>query len=168
MSEIKNYYYYYYYTSIGLHENRYIAGWNEHVSYYYNILSLEFKWWVTNNRPRYHNGSIYHAMRSSRARFKYAFRQCKLNKRLIVSKELADHIKNYEINDFWKDIRKHSKSKSALSNCIGITKENAIANLWRDHYESLLNNSTHLDEKADVLQSFNNICTHAFFVCYNE
>ena len=33
--------------------------------------------------------------------------------------------------------------------------------MWRDHYESLLNDSTHHDEKADVLQSFNNICSHA-------
>ena len=93
-----------------LHENNYIAGWNEHVSYYYNISRIEFKWWVSNNRPRH--GSIYHAMRSSRARFKYALRQCKLDERLIVSEKLADHMKNHEINDFWKDIRKHSKSKS--------------------------------------------------------
>ena len=143
-----------------LHENNYIAGWNEHVSYYYNISRIEFKWWVSNNRPR--QGSIYHAMRSSRARFKYALRQCKLDERLIVSEKLADHMKNHEINDFWKDIRKHSKSKSTLSNCIdGVTGENAIADLWRDHYESLLNDSTHHDEKADVLQSFNNICSHA-------
>ena len=33
--------------------------------------------------------------------------------------------------------------------------------MWRDHYESLLNNSTHHDEKAYVLQSFNNTCSHA-------
>ena len=33
--------------------------------------------------------------------------------------------------------------------------------MWRDHYESLLNDSTHHVEKADVLQSFNNICSHA-------
>ena len=143
-----------------LHENNYFAGWNEHVSYYYNISRIEFKWWVSNNRPRH--GSIYHAMRSSRARFKYALRQCKLDERLIVREKLADHMKNHEINDFWKDIRKQSKSKSALSNCIdGVTGENAIADLWRDHYESLLNDSTHHDEKADVLQSFNNICSHA-------
>ena len=53
-----------------------------------------------------------------------------------------------------KDIRKHSKSKSALSKCIdGATGGNAIADLWRDHYESLLNESTH-HEKADVLKMY--------------
>ena len=37
---------------------------------------------------------------------------------LFVSEKLADHMKNHEIDDFWKDIRKHNQSKSALSNCI--------------------------------------------------
>ena len=81
-------------------------------------------------------------MRSSRAPFKYALRQCKLDERLIVNEKLADHIKDHDINDFWKDIRKHSETKSALSNCIdGVTEENDIADLWCDHYESLLNDS---------------------------
>ena len=47
-------------------------------------------------------------MRTSRARFKYALRQCKLDERLIVSEKLAEHMNNHEINDFWKDIRKQS------------------------------------------------------------
>ena len=74
-----------------VHENNYIAGWNEHVSCYYNILRIEFKWWVSSNRSRHR--SIYHAMRSSRARFKYALRQSQLEERLIVNKKLADHMK---------------------------------------------------------------------------
>ena len=87
------------YTSIEVtRKKKYIAGWNEHVSYYYNISRIEFKLCVSNIRPRH--GSICHAMRSSRARFKYALRQCKLDERLIVSEKLADHMKNHEINDF--------------------------------------------------------------------
>ena len=42
---------------------------NENVGHYYNILRIEFKRWVSNNSPRH--GSIYHAMRSSRAGFKH-------------------------------------------------------------------------------------------------
>ena len=57
----------------GIEVTYYIAAWNEHVSYNYNILRIQFKWWVSENRP--HPGSIYHAMRFSYARFKYAFRQ---------------------------------------------------------------------------------------------
>ena len=69
-------------------------------------------------------------MRSSRERFKYALKQCKLDEPLIVSEKLDEHMKNHEINGFWKDIKKHSNSKSALSNCIDrVTGENAIADL---------------------------------------
>ena len=61
-------------------------------------------------------------MRSSRARFKYALSQCRYNERQIASEKLDNHMKDHELNDFWKDVRKHSKSKSALSNCIdGVT-----------------------------------------------
>ena len=62
-----------------LHDNNYIAGWNEHVSHYHNVVRTEFKWWVSKNRPRH--GPIYHALRSSRARIKYALRQCRYNER---------------------------------------------------------------------------------------
>ena len=70
-------------------------------------------------------------------------------------------MKDHEIYDFWKDIRKFRKPKSALSNCIdGVTGEKATTDLWRDHYESLLNVSAHHDEKPDVLQNFINMCSH--------
>ena len=153
-----------------LHDNNYIAGWNEHVSHYHNVTRTEFKWWVSKNRPRH--GPIYHAMRSSRARFKYALRQCRYNEQHIASEKLANHMKDHELNDFWKDVRKHSKSKSALSNCIdGVTGETAIADLWRNHYQKLLNDSTRndYDVKMDVLESFHNICSHVgMHVTMNE
>ena len=153
-----------------LHDNNYIAGWNEHVSHYHNVARTEFKWWVSKNRPRH--GPIYHAMRSSRARFKYALRQCRYNEQQIANEKLANHMKDHELNDFWKDVRKHSKSKSALSNCIdGVTGETAIADLWRNHYQELLNDSTRNDDdvKMDVLESFHNICSHVgMHVTMNE
>ena len=111
-----------------LHDNNYIAGWNEHVSHYHNVARTEFKWWVSKNRPR--QWPIYHAMRSSRTRFKYALRQCRYNERQTASEKLANHLKEHELNDFWKDVGKHSKFKSALSNCIdGVTGESIIADL---------------------------------------
>ena len=111
-------------------------------------------------------------MRSSCARFKYALRQCRYNERQIASEKLANHMKDHELNDFWKDVRKHSKSISALSNCIdGVTGETAIADLWRNHYQELLNDSTRNDDdvKMDVLESFHNICSHVgMHVTMNE
>ena len=58
------------------------------------------------------------AMRSHRALFIYVLRYCKLDKRLIVSDKLADHMKDHEIND-----KKHSTSKSALSDGIELQEK---------------------------------------------
>ena len=142
-----------------LHDNNYTAGGNEHVSHYHNVARTEFKLWVSNNRSRH--GPIYHAMKSSRARFKYALRQCRYNVRQIASEKLDNHMKDHELNDFWKDVKKHNKSKSALSNCIaGVTGKTVIADIWRNQYQELLNDSTRNDDDVmiDVLESFHNIC----------
>ena len=126
---------------------------------FYDRSRIEFKWWVLNNRSRH--GPIYHAMRSARAQFKYALRQCKLDERLILSNKLANHMQRHDIDAFWKDIRKHTKSKSALSNCIdGITGEADIADMWGHHYEQLLNDSSNETSKITVLNSFHNVLTH--------
>ena len=55
---------------------------------------------MSKNRSRH--GPIYHAMRSSRARFKYALRQCRYNERQIASEKLANHMEDHELNDFGK------------------------------------------------------------------
>ena len=133
-----------------------IRGWNDCVSEFYDRSRTEFKWWVSNNRPRH--GPIYHAMRSARAQFKYALRQCRLDERLISCNKLANHMQRHDINAFWKDIRKHTKSKAALSNCIdGITGEADIAGMWGHHYEQLLNDNSNESSKFTVLDSFGNV-----------
>ena len=105
-----------------------IIGWNKYVSHFYDKSRIEFKWWISNKRLRH--GPIYHAMKSERAQFKYAPRQCNFDERLISSHKLANHRKRHDVNAFWKDTRKHTKSKSALFNCIdGITGEDDIAEM---------------------------------------
>ena len=41
-------------------------------------------------------------MRMSRAQFKYALRQCRLEERSITSTKLAYHMQSHEFNDFGK------------------------------------------------------------------
>ena len=63
--------------------------------------------------------------------FKYALTQYRLEERSITSTNLAYHMQSHEFNDFWKEIRKQNKAKSALSNCVaGVTGETAIADMW--------------------------------------
>ena len=63
-----------------------------------NISCLEYQYTNMFNRPRH--GPIYHAMRMSRAQFKYAHRQCRLEERSITSTKLTYHMQSHEINDF--------------------------------------------------------------------
>ena len=80
-------------------------------------------------------------MSIARARFKYALKQCRLEKIIINSSKLAYiiYMQCRDINSFWKDIAIHNKFKCTLSNCIDrTTMEIAIANRWQDHYSSLL------------------------------
>ena len=64
---------------------------------------IDFKWWVSHNRPRH--GPIYHAMRSPRAQFKYALRQCKLEELTINSTKLENYMQYREVNAFWKECK---------------------------------------------------------------
>ena len=128
------------------HSERSIVGWNENVKHYHVIARSEFKFWKQNNMPR--SGSIFRAMSTARARFKYAFRQSRL-----------DEQRTRDLNNFWKEIALRNKSKSTQSNCIaGIFGETDIANLWKDQYFSLLNSSTNITDKDVVCTSFKNMC----------
>ena len=107
------------------------------------------------------HGPIYHAKRSSCTQFKYALRQCRLEELTINSTKLANCMKNREINAFWKECKKHTISKSALSNCVdGVTGKADIAGMWRNHYEDLLNCNTNKDEKVTILDTFVTVCSH--------
>ena len=79
----------------------------------------------------------------------------------ITSTKLAYHMQSHEFNDFWKEIGKQNIAKSALSNCVaGVTGETAIADMWRDHYEDLLNSTASSHEKEDILEHFKSISSH--------
>ena len=84
------------------------------------------------------SGSIFRAMSTARARFKFALRQCRLDEQMIRSNKLANYMQYHDLKNFWNEIALRNKSKSTQSNCIaGISGERDIANLWKDHHCSL-------------------------------
>ena len=100
-------------------------------------------------------------MRMSRAQFKYALRRCRLKEGSSTSTKLVYHMQSHKFNDFWKEITKQNKAKSALSNCVaGVTGEIAITAMWRDHHEELLNSTASSHEKEDILEHFKSISSH--------
>ena len=138
------------------HSKHSIVGWNDEVKHYYSIARFEFKYWKQNGMPR--SGHIFREMSSARARFKYSLRQCRLDEQCNSSENLASSMQCHDLNNFWKNISLLNKSKSTLSNCInGTTGEGAIANLWKNHYNILLNSSEDDPSKDFVYNSFKNI-----------
>ncbi len=134
-----------------------VAGWNDHVKHFYDIARAEFLWWRAHNKPR--NGPIYRAMSVARAQFKYALRQCRLDELTHANTKLASHMQCHDVNNFWKEVRKHGKSKSALSTCVdGVTGESDIADMWKTHYSNLLNSSSNTQRKGTVCDSFSTLC----------
>ena len=100
-------------------------------------------------------------MRSSRAQFKYALKQSRLEELAINSSKLANYVQNREINAFWKECQKRTNSKSALSNCVdGVTGEADGADMGRYHYEDLLNCNTNTDEIVPIIDTFGTECSH--------
>ena len=62
---------------------------------------------------------------------------------------------------FWKECKKHTISKSALSNCVdGVTGEADTADMWRIHSEELLNCNTNTNEMVTILDTFGTVCSH--------
>ena len=150
------------------HNEHSIVGWNEEVKQYHTIARSEFKFWKQNNMPR--SGPVFHDMRIARARFKYALRQCRLDEQMIYSNRLAKYMQCHDVNNFWKTINIRNKSKATLSNCIaGTSGETNIANMWKDHYSSLLNSSSNITDKDDECISFKNMCfNHGMHVSVSE
>ena len=72
--------------------------------------------------------------------FKYAIRQVKRNEDRARADALAKDLESKNDKSFWKNVskinRKHLPLPNVLNGCHG---EKDIANMWGDHYETLLN-----------------------------
>ena len=79
-------------------------------------------------------------MRRSRLTFKYALRQCKKDEDAIRSNQYAKLLLDKDMVSFWKHINKSNNTRVPLATTIGgVTDENEIAEMWQDHYKSILN-----------------------------
>ena len=87
-------------------------------------------WWKFHNKPI--NGAIYHNMRSSKSRFKYALRAVKRSEEAIRADAMASNLLNNDYDSFWTDVKKLNISNAIISNLIdGTSGESNITNLWK-------------------------------------
>ena len=129
-----------------------VPGWNRHIRDFYDASREAFLYWKSNGSPR--NGPIAYAMRSARANFKYALRQCRAEENRMRADSLAEKLTLKDGGtSFWKDIRKlQPRNKKLPTSIDDKSGENSIAELWKEKFKGVLN----CIDLSDDLVLFNN------------
>ena len=127
-----------------------IPGWNEYCRTVHTDAREAFLLWVSNGRPR--TGPILRQMQVTRAAFKQSLRRCKASTSRTHADNLARKLLMKDSRSFWAEVKLLSgKSNTAVASTIGTTTgSQAIANLWRSHYSSILNSPHHSDASHTV------------------
>ena len=134
-----------------------IPGWNDYVKEHHIVAKDALSLWRFNNKPKF--GPVYHSMRVSRARFKYALRYTKYIEDTARADALAKDLCDNDHDDFWKGVRKLNQCNNIQANCIeGKSGENEIAIYWKDYFCKLLNtNKINEALKSSILDKLEGI-----------
>ena len=119
---------------------RYVSqpGWNEHVADLHKTARDAFVMWANCGKPR--QGSEFDLMRQSRACFKYALRAVKTHESSLRKQSLANKLSLSQPNQFWNEIRAMGGKHLSLPSCIeGVTGKRNVCNVWKNHFERILN-----------------------------
>ena len=128
------------------HKSKCIPGWNDFIKDFYAESREAFKVWKDNGCPRY--GPIACHMRSSRANFKYMLRQCRKYEEDIRALVLSNKLQDGEMLPFWREIQSLASDNSSTvpGRVDGAVGGEAIASLWREKFNSVLNS---VDDSRD-------------------
>ena len=130
-------------------------GWNMYCKDAYQQKRDAFILWKESGKPR--AGPIYMIYKRSSLNFKYMMRFRKSQEAQILSNKLAQEMSAHDYDSFWKTVKKCNESKSCLPNTInGTSGVQNIAEMWGQHFQSLLNVSTDTSLKAQVLSNCHN------------
>ena len=115
-----------------------VPGFNDYVKDLHSTARSDYGAWRDAGKPR--SGAPCSNMRRSRLKFKYALRQCKRNEDAICSDQYAKSLLDKDMVSFWKHIQKSNNIRVPLASTVGgVTGESEIAEMWQDHYKSILN-----------------------------
>ena len=113
-------------------------GWNEYAADLHKEARDAFLIWRDNGKPR--QGPLLELKKKANARFKYALRHIKRNENSLRRDALARKLQNNSVKDFWKEVKLLDNSNTPLpTNIEGVVGCDRIAELWKEHYEELLN-----------------------------
>ena len=122
----------------GTRRGQTVPGWNDLVKSHYAASREAFLAWRRDNSPR--QGATADRMRSCRARFKLALRQCRSVEQEARALALAQKFRNKNMKAFWKDIKSLNKNPSKLPTTVDdISGEHEICQLWKNRFENVLN-----------------------------
>ena len=118
-----------------------IPGWSEYCSEVHANARDAFLEWVSSGRPRY--GYLLQHMQRTRAAFKQALRRCKADESRASADRVARQFLTKDSKKFWAEIKKiNGKTSAPVASTIGAaTGHKNIAELWRTHYNGLLNST---------------------------
>ena len=115
-----------------------VPGWNEYCKEAHSLAKDWYHLWICSNKPR--QGYVYNMYRKSKYYFKYSLRMCKKNEQQDKADKIAAELSQKDYNNFWKSINNcNTKNMCNANNIDGITGENNIAGVWKNHFETLLN-----------------------------
>ena len=125
-------------TNTNRQNNNFIVpGWSEYVDEKHEVAREAFLDWVLAGKPR--AGALVIRMRRTRASFKLALRYCKQHEDQIRADACAESMQSRDSKSFWRNVYKISNNKAtkyatAVGGAVG---DDAIANLWKDHFQQL-------------------------------
>lgn len=139
-------------------------GWNEHVAPYHTEAREAYKLWALAGRPR--QGPELENKKLANARYKYAVRFISRNEQAMRADSMASKMMSNNITDFWKEVRSLNNCKSSLPCTVeGVSGEDNVVEIWRQHYSSLFNclkHDPHVEDSAISNESIS-ILTHEVF-----
>ena len=79
-----------------------IPGWNDNVKHIHAEARKHFLTWKNNGKPL--TGIYIDKMKSSRAKFKQALNECKMNEDTIRRQKLLDKLHKKNFRGFWNEV----------------------------------------------------------------
>ena len=133
---------------------RAVPGWNEYCKEAHSAAREAYLVWRDNGRCRH--GVLFENMKKTRAQFKRTLRICKKNDSKTQADRLACDLLRRDDKSFWREIKKINDSSVPLASTVNnVSGEAAIAGMWKNNFEKLLNSSKDTRNK-DVLDKYLN------------
>lgn len=138
------------------HINEYnIPGWNDVVQDKYDMSREAFLDWVACGKPR--SGAVFKRMSRLRASFKLSFRYCRQHVEQLRADACAKALDLHDPKKFWSNVYKVSNDKATkYASCVGgVAGDDSIANMWKDHFETLYNSVVDTGSKVNFYNRIN-------------